>query len=109
MQAVNIIKNRITRGLALEYKTSINHQAKRNFRRRRGSYKKGVTALPHSINFRVGDELKGKLDALCAELGVERGVIVRDALEVYVGIARQEGLAADNCPTTLRRKTSCPA
>jgi predicted transcriptional regulator len=103
---MNIIERRLTKSLALQYKTSIDEQNRKQPRRRRASYKKGVAALPHSIKFRAGDRLKEDLDALCEDVGIERGIVIREALEFYIGMARQEGIGAGSCPTTEGKKNA---
>lgn len=101
---MNVIKNRITRALGITLESSLYHQRKRGGPRR-GPHQRGVIALPHSVNVRFSSDLKGALDTFCAQMEVERGIVVRDAVAFYLGMAEQEGVDLKDCPTTVRKRT----
>jgi hypothetical protein len=85
---MNIIQRRIEKALRLLYPTSIYHQTTAG--RRRGSYRRGVARLPHIVGVKVTTDTLERLGELARVLNVERGLIIRDALEMYLSIADTE-------------------
>jgi hypothetical protein len=101
---MRIIETRITKALALTARTSVPRQNANPDRRRRGAISRGSTEHMYPVSVRLSGDLKRALDRLCADLNVERGMILRDALKFYLGMAEQEGLTAERCPTTLKHR-----
>ncbi len=101
---MSIIKGRLTRAVSVTLPTSVATRARNPNSARRGSYTKGVSLFPHHVGFRLNDNLWLRLQALCAETRVERGVVIRDALNFYLGIAEQEGLKVSDVPTVIRKR-----
>jgi hypothetical protein len=101
---MNIIRVRLEKALALTQDRSVYNQTVRGGRRR-GSYRNGVHALPLHMTTRMTQQMMNRLDALCARLNCERGMIVRDALEFYLGMAEAEFAEhGDSNPVPTRKK-----
>lgn len=100
---MNIIQLRIEKALTLKRESSVYHQKKLRSRRR-ATYERGVVRLPDALRFRITDELKARLETLCQALHVERGLVIRDALEMYLGIAEIEMKEVPIIHTRVRRK-----
>jgi hypothetical protein len=100
---VNIILGRLTRALTLATQTSVYHQ-KQHEGRRRGSYKNGVSRYEEGVNVRMTSAMKQRLDGLCATMQVERGLVIRDAVEFYLGMAEQELGSLGSLETPVRRQ-----
>lgn len=107
---LSIIRTRLTRALRLNTERSIKQQRLNPTRPRRQSYIRG-TDNRVVTSFSCPKGLLARLDKLCKQLVVQRGVVVRDALEFYLGIAEQEIeemyplVGHDIIPTTLAQPT----
>ena len=86
---MNIVRLRLERALKARFATTV-AQRERTGRRRRSSYKRGEATLVHKMEIRIDTATKLKLEAMCKHLNSERGVIVRDAIAMYLGIAEGE-------------------
>lgn len=98
---MNVVRLRIEKALRLAYATSRYAQNRDTSRKRRGTYKRGVIAFPHSIHTKLSDELKERLDRLCALHNIERGVVIRDALTLWLDVVEKE--PDDPIPTTISK------
>ena len=102
---MQIIAGRLERMVRVKYKTSIDAQNRDQNpnRRRKPTYQRGVVAMSAVIAAKIPPELLARLDALCTAQRVKRSVVIRDALDFYLGMAEQEGVRL--VPTTARKKT----
>lgn len=105
--ALNIIRRRIAKILQLKGPFRPGRSEEYNSKRRRGTFTRGATDLPIVVNTRLTQELSDRLESLCTKLRVQKGPIIRDALDFYLGMAEQEVLdidpvtTGDLIPTTL--------
>ena len=85
----HIIRNRLTKALHVSssaYRQSVRAKAAK----RRGTYRNGVVAYPETIHVRTTTEQLARVERLCQALRLERAIVFRDALEVYLTIAEAE-------------------
>jgi predicted DNA-binding protein len=99
---MRIIATRLEKRVRVRYPTSIRNQQK--VARRRGTYQRGVTALPVGLRVKVSQDLADRLIRLCDSLRVERSMVIRDAIEQYIAIAEMEELEERTVPTTVRMR-----
>lgn len=86
---MNIIQRRIARVFKLKDPYSERRRTERGKRKRISNDRNGVELyLPVSV--RLSGPQISKLDSLCSKLNVERGPVMRDAIEFYLGMAEQE-------------------
>lgn len=85
----HIIRNRLIRALLVSATDSY-QRARAHRVKRRGTHQNGVVAYSESLRFRTTEEELERLDRLCVALKIERSVIIRDALDVYLSIAEAE-------------------
>lgn len=88
--ALNIIRMRLAKALQLNHKTSLYFQKRNPDMRRRASYKNGENNLPIRRSFTMSIELDTRLEDICDRYKIQRGVILRDALDFYLGVAAEE-------------------
>lgn len=99
----NIIRTRLERMLLLGWPTTAHRRRQSPEKLRRGAHhKNGKTYTPVCLSLRP-DQLE-RLDKICETFKVARGVIVRDALELWLGIAEEEQATAKGLIEPPQRK-----
>jgi len=99
---MQIIAADLERALRLTDKRCVKQQAHRKGRRRQ-SIKRGVHEKKLSVTVRMEPDLKRRLDAIADRQNIALGVVLRCAVDFYLGMAEQEGVRL--VPTTARKKT----
>lgn len=87
---MNIIRSRLAKAIRVYHPTTLNVQKRHPDRLRQVSHIKGVVSLPIKLNFMVSEDQNKRLNQLADDLRIKRGVLLRDALDFYLGMARQE-------------------
>lgn len=92
--ALSIIERRLVKLLKLNNYTSKFNRAKKPGTVRRSSYSRGSGAreLTESAHFLMDTKLALRLLSFCELHQVAKGLVLRDALDFYLGIAEQEGI-----------------
>ena len=88
--ASNIIRKRLAKQLALNGDKSKYAQYRNPTRKRKSGYKKGVRRLSQTRAVMLTVELDNRLTLVCEKFLVQRGAVIRDALEFYLDLAEPE-------------------
>lgn len=88
--ALNLIRNRLARALILHGEKSKYAQRRNPDRKRKASFTRGSSKLTVHLSFLCAPEQAIRLLALCEKYKVQKGVVIRDALDFYLGIAEGE-------------------
>jgi hypothetical protein len=94
---MKIIENRLARAIRCNTWTGYYHRRAAN-KLRRGSHKNGVTAYPERAQVLISTETMQRLNRLSAATRIERGGILRDAIEMYLSLAETELGEANELP-----------
>ena len=87
---MDIIRLRLAKALRLNSKNSVYAQYRNPERKRKAGSKKGMRTLTKHLSIMMTPEGLQALDELCDRYTVQRGVVIRDALDFYLGMAAQE-------------------
>lgn len=95
-----IFKKRLARSLGLSCPKAIKRlKASPDSKRRAGFTRGAPPVLVRPVNVKLTEKDFQRLETICSRLRVQRGVIIRDALEFYLGMVEQEVLELD--PVTI--------
>ena len=97
----SIIQRDLERAVAVASPTARYARLRDDDRSRRGTYIKGQIRKKNTA-VSLPLELHGELTAFSAQMKINRSVIIARALEMYLGMARQEGLIKP-VPTIVRQ------
>ena len=92
--ALPIIQTRLLNLLKLENYSSKYNRKHHPDTVRRSTYKRGAGArvMTEAMHFRTNTTLAKRLTTFCDLHHIAKGLVLRDALEFYLGIAEQEGI-----------------
>lgn len=87
---MNIIRRRLAKALQLHGAQSQYAQKRNPDRKRKAMSPRGERLLTKHLSIMVSEEQLAALDKVCDRFVVQRGVVIRDALDFYIGMANQE-------------------
>lgn len=87
---MNIIRRRLAKALRLNEAKSQYMQRRNPERKRKAMSVRGTRLLTAHLSVMISPELLARLDELCGQFTVQRGVVIRDALDFYLNMAAKE-------------------
>lgn len=89
-----ILRRRIARALRLKGPLRPSYQGRYDNSRRKATFTRGKSVLTKTINFKAPESLFRRMENVCDQLRVQRGVLIREALLLMIE-GLEEEIAAD--------------